>query len=108
MKLEFNFVKAGVFNLSKDDWWGFEPSDSIEIQSNWTMANIAVEAELFSSLNQARKNGWNKPIPPGFTELSKLGKMKKRIFIHNPSDEFVSDSEWGKNEFQTSQLISLI
>ena len=87
MKLEFNFVKKGVFDLPETDWWDFEPEDSIEIQPHWTMANIAVEMGLFPSVGQARKNGWDKPIPHGLTSLHRLGKMKKSLHIHNPSDK---------------------
>ncbi len=97
MKLEYSFVKKGVFNLPESDWWDFDPNDSIEIQSHWTMAHIAVEMGLFPSAGQARKNGWDGTIPHGYTELKKLGKMKKSLFIHNPSDEFINDPNWGKD-----------
>jgi hypothetical protein len=97
MKYEYNFVKKGVFDLPKIDWWDFEPEDSVEIQPHWNMAHIAVEMELFPSLGQARKNGWDKPIPHGMTNMNRLGKMKKRLNIHNPSDEFISDPEYGKD-----------
>jgi hypothetical protein len=97
MQLLFNFVKPGLFSLPESDWWGFEPDDYIEIQHHWTMANIAVEMGLFPSVGQAKKNGWDKPIPEGFTEKNKLGKMKKSLFIHNPCDEFISNSDWGKD-----------
>ena len=97
MKLEFNFVKPGVFDLPKTDWWGFDPEDSIEIQPHWTMAHIAVEMQLFPSVSTARKNGWIDPIPHGYTEKRNIGKMKKALFIHNPSDEFINDPEWGKD-----------
>jgi len=96
MKFEFNFVKRGVFNLPETDWWDFDPNDHIEIQEHWTMAHLAVEMELFPSVGQARKNGWNEPIPSGYTERKGIGKMKKSMFIHNPSDEFINNPEWGK------------
>ena len=97
MKLEYSFVKKGVFNLPESDWWDFDPNDSMEIQSHWTMAHIAVEMGLFPSAGQARKNGWDGTIPHGYTERKKLGKMKKSLFIHNPSDEFINDPNWGKD-----------
>jgi len=96
MRLEFNFVKRGVFDLPQQDWWGFDPEDSIEIQPHWTMAHIAVEMELFPSIGQARKNGWSGEIPQGLTEKRNIGKMKKALFIHKPSDEFINDPDWGK------------
>ncbi len=83
MKLEFNFVRPGIFDLPEIDQWGFEKEDSIEIQPHWTMAHIAVEMELFPSLSVARKNGLSDPIPHGFTERKRIGKMKKALFIHN-------------------------
>ena len=95
MKFEYNFVKKGVFDLPETDWWGFDPNDHIEIQENWTLAHLAVEMELFPSVGQARKNGWDGPIPSGYTEKKKIGKMKKSMFIHNPSDEFINDPNWG-------------
>jgi hypothetical protein len=98
MKLKFNFVKKGVFNLPETDWWGFDPEDHIEIQSHWTMAHIAVEMEIFTSIGQAKKNGWGGEIPQGYTERRNIGKMKKALFIHNASDEFINNPEFGKND----------
>jgi hypothetical protein len=97
IKFEYCFVKPGVFSLPPGDWWGFDPEDSIEIQSHWTMAHIAVYMELFPSLGQARKNGWDGEIPHGYTERKRIGKMKKSLYIHNPSDAFISDPEYGKD-----------
>lgn len=97
MQYEYNFVKQGVFNLPETDWWGFTPEDSIEIQPHWTMAHIAVEMELFPSLGQAKKNGWACEIPHGYTEKRRIGKWKKSLFIHNPSDEFIADPDYGKD-----------
>jgi hypothetical protein len=96
MRFEFNFVKPGVFNLPESDWWGFDPNDHIEIQSHWTFAHLAVEMGLFPSVSQAKKNGWDGPIPEGYTEKIKIGKMKKSMFIHNPPDAFIDDPDWGK------------
>lgn len=96
-KFEYSFVKKGVFNLPEIDWWGFDPDNHIEIQPHWTMAHLAVEMELFPSVGQAKKNGWDGAIPQGFTEKRNMGKMKKCMFIHNPCDEFLNDPEWGKD-----------
>ena len=97
MKFEFDFVKKGVFDLPETDWWDFDPNDHIEIQPHWTMAHLAVEMELFPSVSIARKNGWNGSIPDGYTERKRIGKMKKSMHIHNPSDEFINNPEWGKD-----------
>lgn len=50
------------------------------IEDGWTMANIMNAVGLFPSVTQARKNGWNKPIPFGFTDM-RVGKDKKRVTI---------------------------
>jgi hypothetical protein len=39
-------------------------------------------AGLFPSVSAARKNGWNTPIPAGFSEFT-VGKSKKKVFILN-------------------------
>ncbi|NBW57220.1 hypothetical protein EBR43_05440 [bacterium] len=96
MKLEYNFVRSGVFNLPRSDWLDFDPDDSIIIESNWTMANLAVIMELFPSVSQAKKNGWAGPIPHGYTEKRKIGKMNKSMFIWYPSQEFIDDPDYGK------------
>ena len=52
--------------------------------------------ELFASVSAARKNGWGGDIPLGYSEKKNIGKFKKSMYIHNPSDAFVSNPEWGK------------
>jgi len=89
MQFEYNFVRKNVFSLPPEYWWGFDPNDHIEIQPHWTLAHLAVEMELFPSVSIAKKNGWDGPIPEGYTEKTKIGKMKKSMFIHNPPAEFL-------------------
>lgn len=60
-----------------------DPEDKfIEIQDHWNMAHVLHAVGIFPSVSQARKNGWNKEIPNGFTIL-KVGKKAKRkeLFI---------------------------
>ena len=97
MQFEYQFVKKGIFDLPETDWWDFDPEDHIEIQPHWTMAHIAVEMELFPSVSIARKNGWSGEIPHGYTEKRGIGKMKKSLYIHNPSDAFITNPEYGKD-----------
>jgi hypothetical protein len=52
----------------------------IEIEDNWIMANIMFVVGLFPSVTQARKNGYNTPIPSGFTDM-RVGKKKTRVTI---------------------------
>jgi len=46
------------------------------------LAHIMCWADAFPSVSQARKNGWDRPIPFGFSEF-KVGKNKRHIFILN-------------------------
>lgn len=50
------------------------------IEPHWTMAHIMKEAGIFPSVSQARKNGWDKPIPNGFNIFT-VGKKRKEIFV---------------------------
>ena len=38
--------------------------------------------EVHDFASSARKNGWNKPIPNGFSEFT-VGRGKKKVFILN-------------------------
>ena len=62
--------------------FGFDDAEIIPIQEHWLMAHIMVESGLFSSVSNARKNGWNIPIPKGFWQ-KKVGKRKVLISILN-------------------------
>lgn len=84
---EFNFISS-IEALDKDLFFGpIEEDDCfITIKENWNMANILFEAGIFPSLTQARNNGYNKPIPFGFTDF-RVGKKKTRITILNIADK---------------------
>ena len=45
-----------------------------------TMAHVMVLADIFPSVSLARKNGYHKPVPFGFTDMH-AGKNKTRITI---------------------------
>lgn len=74
-----NFIKKPISNKDKELFFGpIGPDDKfIEIQDNWIMAHILHTAGIFPSVSQARKNGWNKPIPEGFSFWI-VGKKAKR------------------------------
>lgn len=104
MERDFNFFKRGVTDA---DMWSIfssvlwkdgrtpesmgrfepEPGDGpfVEIQDGWIMAHLLHHAGLFPSVTQAKKNGWDKPIPSGF-DMFVVGKKKITITIWNPSD----------------------
>lgn len=56
--------------------------DSFE---NKTLAHLMAEAGVFPSVGQAKKNGWNKPIPLGFSHFI-VGKKKSSVAILNTHD----------------------
>ena len=55
----------------------FRPDETVTLVPNtWTLAHIMHAVGVFGSVNQAKSNGWNKPIPPGLTILN---ASKKKI-----------------------------
>ncbi len=81
MNGEFNFFKAP--EEDKDLFFGpLDGEEFVFIQNGWIMAHILHAADIFPSVGQARKNGWDKSIPAGFTDF-RTGKLKIRITILN-------------------------
>ncbi len=80
----FFFVSKNVSDEGKELFFG--PLDGTEefitIEDNWIMAHVLHAVGVFPSVGQARKNGWNKPIPDGWTDITK-GKLKREITILN-------------------------
>jgi len=77
---EFNFFLS---SNEKDRDLFFGPLDGeefINIEKKDIMAHLMVKAGIFNSVSDARKNGWNKLIPDGFSDL-RIGKKKIRITI---------------------------
>jgi hypothetical protein len=79
-----NFVTNNISDQDTELFFGPIEDDDIFIiiEPHWIMAHILHAADIFPSISQARKNGWNKPIPKGFTMLTVGKKAKKKdIFI---------------------------
>jgi len=76
-----NFIKLNTSKSDRDLFFGpIEPDDTfIIIEDHWIMAHLMNQAGIFPSVSQARKNGWNKPIPEGFNIFT-VGKKRKQIF----------------------------
>ena len=49
-------------------------------------ADVAVYCGFFPSKGQARKNGWDGPVPRGFGQR-KFGKQGKCVWYFNPEKE---------------------
>jgi len=77
--LSINFITPNVSDEDLELFFGPDPKSEefVVIEDHWTMANILVNANIFPSISQARKCGENKPIPPGFTIITR-GKKKNR------------------------------
>jgi hypothetical protein len=65
----------------------FDPIESGEryilLQPTWNMAHLIHASGVFDSIGNARKNGWNKPIPKGLTNFI-VGKKKISLWIFIP------------------------
>ena len=82
-----NFIKLDTTQEDRDLFFGpimpWDRDDTfIIIEDKWTMAHIMHKAGIFPSISQARKNGWKKPIPTGFSHFI-IGKKKREVFIFN-------------------------
>lgn len=80
-----NFISKNTTEKDLNLFFGpLKNEEFIEIQPKWCMAHIMHNIGLFKSITQARKNGWDKPIPEGWTEITVGQKAKKQdIFILN-------------------------
>ena len=81
---EFTFLSPKVDHRDRD-LMGFDDcgtGENIMIEDHWIMAHIMHKAGIFPSVGIARKNGWNKPIPPNMSEFT-VGKMRKKVWILN-------------------------
>lgn len=77
---EFNFFSSSNEN-DKDLFFGpLDEEEFINIEEKDIMAHLMVKAGIFNSVSDARRNGWDKLIPKGFTDL-RVGKKKIRITI---------------------------
>lgn len=84
--LMMNFIHSSRDEKDKDLFFGpIEPQDEFMVfEDGCTIAHLLVKWGRMPSLSQARKNGWDKEIPPGFSEW-KIGKS--RFWILNRFDE---------------------
>jgi len=80
----YNFISPNASEEDTDLFFGplNENEQFILIQPTWIMAHVMHAAECFKSISQARKNGWDKPIPSGFS-MYVVGKRKAQIYILN-------------------------
>jgi hypothetical protein len=89
---EISFVHPDVSEKDRK-LFGFDEGDEHTIGTavnsttgDWMMCHLMHFAGLFPSVSAARKNGWNNPIPDGFSEFT-VGKGKKKVWILNKINE---------------------
>ena len=98
---EFNIVGSKydpscdykLFTSVEEDEKGVKPDLIFLEETDKTMAHLLAKIGKFKSVGEAKRNGWDKLIPTGWTEFN-IGKAKNRvdIFIWNPMNtlqEFV-------------------
>lgn len=77
---EFNFLIGPWTFAHTDGDLFFGGEDLIQIAGCVRWPDVLVMAGVFNSKGQAKKNGWDKPIPFGFTD-ERIGKRKVRITV---------------------------
>ena len=82
MNNEFNFLHPKVSDKDIELFGFMDAPNCFNIEDVWIMAHVMHMAEVFPSVGIARKNGWNRPIPDGFSEFT-VGKSKKKVWILN-------------------------
>ena len=86
MMAKFNFI--GNKTEPSDIPLFFEADESLlEIKESETnMAHLLARVGKFSSVKDAKRNGWDKPIPTGWSEFT-IGRGINRTDVHiwNPS-----------------------
>lgn len=88
MSQEFNFAHPTVSQSDINLFLGpITPEDGpfLKISENWTLAHVMKEVGLFASIKQAKSNGWDKPIPSGYSEYT-VSKRKIKVYILTPFD----------------------
>lgn len=83
----FHFITKNVKPKDIDLFFGPLVDDLIEDDifvvfdpDKWIMAHLLHHVGIFKSITQARKNGWDKPIPKGFNFFDVGKKAKKQTF----------------------------
>lgn len=84
-RVDIDFIKEGTSKKDIDLFLGpvNENQEQVFISfENKILAHLMKEAGIFPSISEARRNGWNKPIPSGFSYFI-VGKKRSSIAILN-------------------------
>lgn len=81
-RIDVNVLVGSLPESDRDLFFGpLDGSETwIELDSDARWPDIMSAAGIFPSKSQARKNGWDKEVEPGFTHI-KVGKLKHCITV---------------------------
>ena len=76
-------IGSGVQEADKDLFFGpILPDDEwFTLPDSVQFPQVLATIGIFKSTSEARNNGWNKPVPNGFTFPFKIGKLHHEITI---------------------------
>lgn len=76
---EFNFIIGRPEPRDAELFFGDEPVEIIDdLTIRWPQ--LLKRIGIFKSTGDAMKNGWNKDIPSGFSDM-RIGKLRVRITV---------------------------
>ena len=79
-----HFISSNVSTKDIEEFFG--PLTGLEvfypIQPHYKLSNVMHISGVFTSTTQAKKNGWDKDIPKGYSEYT-VGKTKRKIYVLN-------------------------
>lgn len=75
-----------LFTSIKEDEEGIQPELTPLVDSDKSLAHLLARLGKFPSVGEAKRNGWDRPIPNGWSEFT-IGKAAKRwdLWIWNPT-----------------------
>ncbi len=80
-------VCPGDAQLIFGGWNDPDPVNVIEFPASARWSDVLVAARIFASKGQARKAGFDEPIPFGYSEKV-IGKIKQRFCVWKPTEEW--------------------
>ncbi len=80
--MEMNIlIGKGITETDKELFFNYTPEDKFqEFPVETKFPQLLKALGIFPSTSEARRNGWDKDIPCGWTDFE-IGKLKKRISI---------------------------
>lgn len=91
----FNIIIGGVSGKDLDLFFGpFEKDEVVFHLSKSEWGSLLATLGIFSSATQARKNGWGKDIPDGFSE-ARFKKQRTVVFVFKqPPSKWQRFKQW--------------